>query len=187
MPDTPRIEELRRRIDLDPASVIFADLAEEYRREHRFIEAIHTCRLGLARHPRFLSARVTLGRCLMEINDLESAQAELEQVRRVAPTNIGALQALAGLYERKGLATEALDCHRAAVDLARHAPTLKAPGVVKALDAFTDRVPATDRPARPADVDVSDVVAETEPADMAAVQALERFLLAVQTTQDQHH
>jgi tetratricopeptide (TPR) repeat protein len=125
VPENPRIDELRRRIDMDPASIAFAELAEEYRRAQRVGEAIQTCRIGLARHPSYLSARVTLGRCLMEINDLESAQAELEQVRRVAPQNVGAIQALAEVYERRGLGGEALECYRTALDLAGRDPSLR--------------------------------------------------------------
>ena len=62
MAENPRIEELRRRVQMDPASIAFAALAEEYRRQGRHEEAIQTCRGGLQRHPSYLSARVTLGR-----------------------------------------------------------------------------------------------------------------------------
>ena len=44
MADSPRIEELKRRVQSDPASIAFAALAEEYRRAGRFEEAIETCR-----------------------------------------------------------------------------------------------------------------------------------------------
>ena len=64
--ESTRLEELRRRVDLDPASVSFAALAEEYRRAGRFDQAIATCRAGLARHPDYVLARVTLGRALMD-------------------------------------------------------------------------------------------------------------------------
>ena len=51
MTDTPRLEELKRRVQRDPASISFAALAEEYRRLGMFAEAIETCRAGLLRHP----------------------------------------------------------------------------------------------------------------------------------------
>ena len=60
MADSPRIEDLRRRIQKDPASIAFAQLAEEYRRAGQYAEAIDVCRAGLALHPGYLSARVTL-------------------------------------------------------------------------------------------------------------------------------
>ena len=72
MADNPRIEELRRRVQKDPASIAFAQLAEEYRRAGNYEDAIATCRAGLAVHPGYLSARVTLGRALLEMNDFAS-------------------------------------------------------------------------------------------------------------------
>ena len=65
--DNPRIEELRRRIQKDPASIAFAQLAEEHRRAGEFEEAVRVCRAGLAQHPAYLSARITLGRALLEM------------------------------------------------------------------------------------------------------------------------
>ena len=88
-----RLEELKRRVERDPATVSFAALAEEYRRLGRFAEAIETCRAGLQRHPSYTSARVTLGRALIELGDLDTAAAELEQVLRVAPENLAAIRA----------------------------------------------------------------------------------------------
>ena len=102
MPDTPRIEELKRRVVQDPASIAFAALADEYRRAGRFQDAIETCRAGLLRHPSYLSARVTLGRALLEIGELGEAEAELEQVLRAAPENLAAIRALADIHRRRG-------------------------------------------------------------------------------------
>ena len=97
-----RLEELKRRVERDPATVSFAALAEEYRRLGRFAEAIETCRAGLQRHPSYASARVTLGRALIELGDLDTAAAELEQVLRVAPENLAAIRALADIHARRG-------------------------------------------------------------------------------------
>lgn len=101
MPDNPRIDELRRRVDKDPASIAFAQLAEEYRRAGENEDAIRVCRGGLAQHPGYLSARVTLGRALLETGQFDDAQAELEQVMRVAPDNLAAIRALAEIHQRR--------------------------------------------------------------------------------------
>lgn len=106
MAENPRIEELRRRVDSDPASIAFAALAEEYRRTGRHEEAIETCRTGLQRHPAYLSARVTLGRALIEVGDLDSARTELETVLKTAPENLAAIRGLAQIHERQGHSTE---------------------------------------------------------------------------------
>jgi tetratricopeptide (TPR) repeat protein len=102
MADTARIEELRRRVQTDPASIAFAALAEEYRRAGQFDDAIATCRTGLQRHPAYLSARVTLGRSLLETDRYDEARQELEQVLRAAPENLAAIRALAEIHHRVG-------------------------------------------------------------------------------------
>jgi tetratricopeptide (TPR) repeat protein len=98
--ESARIEELRRRVGSDPASVAFAVLAEEYRRAGRYDDAIATCRTGLGRHPSYVSARVTLGRALVETGNYEDARHEFEHVLRLAPENLAAIRALAALHER---------------------------------------------------------------------------------------
>jgi tetratricopeptide (TPR) repeat protein len=100
MLDTELIEQLRRRVQLNPASIAFAALAEEYRRAGRHEDAIETCRLGLRRHPAYLTPRVTLGRALLALGRYGEARAELEGVLRVAPDHPAARLALDELEAR---------------------------------------------------------------------------------------
>ena len=102
MAENPRIEELKRRVQSDPASIAFAALAEEFRRAGRFEEAIATCTAGLVRHPSYLSAHVTLGRALIEVGRFEDAREELEHVLRLAPENLAAIRGLAEIHHRRG-------------------------------------------------------------------------------------
>jgi tetratricopeptide (TPR) repeat protein len=125
MIDNPRIEDLRRRVQKDPASIAFAQLAEEYRRAGQFSDAVEICRAGLGTHPGYLSARVTLGRALIELDDLESAQLELETVLHGAPENLSAIRGLAEIHHRRGALNEALTHYRAALGLARNDPELE--------------------------------------------------------------
>jgi tetratricopeptide (TPR) repeat protein len=106
VPENPRIEELRRRVLADPASIAFAALAEEFRRVGALQDAIETCRTGLQRHPAYLSARVTLGRALIETGDYDAAREELETVLRSAPENLAAIRGLAQIKEQLGHSTE---------------------------------------------------------------------------------
>lgn len=106
MAENPRIEELRRRVQADSASIAFAALAEEFRRIGRYQDAIDTCRTGLQRHPAYLSARVTLGRSLIETGDYDAAREELQTVLRSAPENIAAIRGLEQIHERLGHSTE---------------------------------------------------------------------------------
>lgn len=102
MPDSPRIEELKRRVQSDPASIAFAALAEEYRRAERYVEAIDACKAGLVRHPSYLSAHVTLGRAFIEVGRLQDARQELEYVLKLAPENLAAIRGLAEIHRRMG-------------------------------------------------------------------------------------
>ena len=109
MSDNPRIDELRRRVEKDPTSIAFAQLAEEYRRSGDFQQAVKVCRDGLARHPGYLSAQVTLGRALMELGEYNEAGRELEAVLQVAPDNLAAIRARAEIHQRRGNAPEPID------------------------------------------------------------------------------
>lgn len=125
MADNPRIEELRGRVQKDPSSIAFAQLGEEYRRAGRFDEAIKTCRTGLVRHPGYLSARVTLGRALIETDELDAAEAELSHVLKSSPENLAAIRGLADIHHRRGNLAPALTFYRRALSLARHDPDLE--------------------------------------------------------------
>ncbi len=101
MTDRFKLEQLRRRVGANPASIAFAGLAEEYRRAGMLDEAIAACRAGLRRHPAYLSARVTLGTALIEAGQLDEAAAELERVLRSAPENLAAIRGLAHIQGLK--------------------------------------------------------------------------------------
>ena len=125
MGDRQRINDLRRRLQKDPASIAFAQLAEECRRAGQYQESIEVCRAGLAMHPTYLSARVTLGRALIELNLIDDAQTELEVVLKSAPDNLAAIRGLAAIHHRRGAMPEALAQYRAALLLARNDPDLQ--------------------------------------------------------------
>mgnify|MGYP001164766170 CR=1 FL=1 len=125
MVDQSRLEDLRRRVQKDPASIAFAQLAEEYRRAGQYTESVDACRAGLALHPGYLSARVTLGRALIELDQLDDAQQQLETVLKSAPENLAAIRGLAEIHHRRGALPEALAQYQAALALARNDPELE--------------------------------------------------------------
>jgi tetratricopeptide (TPR) repeat protein len=112
--DNPRIEELRRRIQKDPASIAFAQLAEEHRRAGQYDDAVRVCRAGLAQHPAYLSARITLGRALLEMGRYDEAVSEFEYVLKAAPDNLTAVRELADISQRRGVAREDAEQRRRA-------------------------------------------------------------------------
>jgi predicted Zn-dependent protease len=95
--DDSRIRDLERRVEHDPASIAFAQLAEEYRRAGRLDDAIRVARAGLARHQTYPSVRVTLGRALLAQGRLDEARVEFEAAATEAPDHIAATRALTEL------------------------------------------------------------------------------------------
>ena len=170
MADSPRVEQLKRRVSADPASIAFAALAEEYRKEGRYPEAIETCRVGLQRHPAYLSARVTLGRALIGIGDYDAARLELEAVLRVAPENLAAIRAMADIYSR--------------LQEIEDAPPDDLEGIVAEAQPLIDGDPAAEPPPappaapRPAPIQLVSMEPERH-AHHAAIGRLERFLAAI--------
>lgn len=133
MADLDRLDDLRRRVQKDPASLVFAQLAEEYRRAGRYEDAIRICRDGLGRHPAYLSARVTLGRALLALGEMDPAEDELQTVLQAAPDNLAALRGLGEIHQQRGHIDDALCRYRAAHALAPQDPELAR--AVSALEA----------------------------------------------------
>ena len=174
MGETTRLEELKRRVDADPASIAFASLAEEYRRAARFEEAVEASRAGLRFHPTYVSARVTLGRSLMELGLYDQAERELHVVARSTPDNLAARRALGDLYWRQGDPGRALEQLRLASGLAPGDGELAE--MVRELELEVAALqPAVEDPVG------ADVGADVAPvtAQAAAIEALERFYRAI--------
>ena len=125
MVESSRLEDLRRRVQKDPASIAFAQLAEECRRSGQMREAVEVCRAGLAIHPGYLSARVTLGRAFLALGRLDTAHVELSLVLKSAPENLAAIRGLAEIYRQRGALPEALEQYQTALTLAPNEPELE--------------------------------------------------------------
>ena len=137
MADSPRVQELRRRIQQDPASLAFAPLAEELRRAGRLDEAVQFCRAGLALHPEYTTARATLGRALIDRGDLDAALVELTAVLAAAPDHLSALKGVAEIHARRGEPIEPLHTPVTPPAAGDDGP---AAVVVRRLELFLDRV-----------------------------------------------
>src|SRR5918993_788102 len=96
------LEQLRRRMQSHATPTAFVALAEEHRRAGRFGEAIAVCRDGLERYPAYVSARVTLGRALLDSGDVAAAVSELEHAVAQAPDNLAAARALEAAHAALG-------------------------------------------------------------------------------------
>jgi tetratricopeptide (TPR) repeat protein len=121
-----RIDELRRRLEHDPGSRLFAQLAEEHRKAGDLAEAIRVARAGLALHPVYPSARLTLGRALLDSGEGAGARQELEQALRQAPDNILASRFLAQALLSLGDLEGALKQYSSTLKMAPGDPQLTA-------------------------------------------------------------
>jgi tetratricopeptide (TPR) repeat protein len=167
--DPHRLDDLRRRVHKDPASLAFAQLAEECRRVGQLHEAVRVCRQGLAHHPDYLSARVTLGRALIGLEHFDQAAAELSSVLRTAPENLAALRGLAELHDRQGQCVEALEFYRSAQ---RFAP------LDSEIAAAIERLEREAVPVAPLPAPPSDAAPASGPSP--ALPVLERWLNAIE-------
>jgi tetratricopeptide (TPR) repeat protein len=84
----PEIAKYLSILSKDPGSMVFAPLAEAYRKAGMLDEAIATAQDGLKLHPNYLSGMVALGRAYFEKGMLKEAREELERVIKMAPDNI---------------------------------------------------------------------------------------------------
>jgi tetratricopeptide (TPR) repeat protein len=178
MGETSRLEELKRRVEADPASIAFASLAEEYRRAARFEEAVEASRAGLRFHPTYVSARVTLGRSLMELGLYDQAERELHVVARSTPDNLAARRALGDLYWRQADLGRALEQLKLASGLAPGDGELSEMVRELELEVAAAEPPALEPPPLEAVAAASPVEAEPSQAT-AAIEALERFYRAI--------
>ncbi|MCI0612844.1 hypothetical protein L0244_07625 [bacterium] len=95
---TPAIDKLLKKLEKEPNSLIFLQLAEEYRKESYYDDALFICAEGLRRHPNYWSARVALGRIHKEMGHSDLAREELEKVIQAVPDNLLANKLLGDIY-----------------------------------------------------------------------------------------
>lgn len=108
MDENARTGELRRKLEKDPGSRLFAQLAEELRKDGKHDEAISVARKGLEKNPNYPSARLTLARALLDSGRPAEAKPELEAIVKVSPDNIMASRLLGDALAELGETAQAL-------------------------------------------------------------------------------
>src|SRR4051794_31688569 len=104
----PKIEEVRVWVKTDPKNRIFYPLAEELRKVSQFTEAEQVLHTGLANHPTYLSAWVSLGRVSRDLGKNEEAVDALTKALQLDPGNVVAARILADAYLALGEKVEAI-------------------------------------------------------------------------------
>jgi len=111
MDDPGLAEAIRRqeeRLQRDPGSLAFAQLADLYRKVGRTREAVTLCREGLARYPHYTTARLILAKTLAVEGTLAEALAETSAILEVAPKDVQAHRLAAELQRRLGRVDQAV-------------------------------------------------------------------------------
>ncbi len=99
---TPEIKKYRAMLDENPASRVFATLAEVYRKQGMHDEAIGLCLKGLKYHPDYLSGRVVLGLAYFDKGMVKEASEELERVVSEKPDHLMATKVLGDVLLMNG-------------------------------------------------------------------------------------
>lgn len=91
----------------DPASLVYAALAEALRRRGQRDEALRVALEGLARHPHHADGHDCLARIYADLGDVERARLAWTKALEIAPEHTGALRGLAFVLFRRGEARAA--------------------------------------------------------------------------------
>lgn len=96
------IRRYEERLARDPTSLVFATLADLYRKAGRISEAVALCREGLKRVPRYTTARLILAKAHLAAGELDAARAELNAILELSPGDAQCHRLLAEVHRRRG-------------------------------------------------------------------------------------
>ena len=97
--DFSEIARLSERLNKDPKSRIFVQLADAYRKSNMIDEALEILNKGLTFHPNYPLAHLILGKCHFDKRQYEQAKESFEKTLSYDPQNIVALRMLAQTCE----------------------------------------------------------------------------------------
>lgn len=109
-PDPSLTEEIRRFEDQyrsQPDSLVFARLADAYRKAGEPERALEVLQGGLARHPDYPSGHIVNARTLQDLGRLDEAAAAFRRVLQLDAQNLVAVRELARSADERGDLTEA--------------------------------------------------------------------------------
>jgi tetratricopeptide (TPR) repeat protein len=112
---TAAIRRHEERLQRDPSSLAFAQLADLYRKAGRGSDAVALCREGLARYPQYATARLILTKALLGEGDQAGALAEVGRLLESAPHDAEAQRLAAEINRRAGRLEAAVEHLEAAI------------------------------------------------------------------------
>lgn len=111
------IRRQEERLNRDPGSLAFAQLADLYRKAGRARDAIALCRDGLVRYPHYTTARLILAKALAAEGELEPALAETRAILDLSPRDVQCHRLAAEIHRRLGRIDETVTHLETAVRL----------------------------------------------------------------------
>ena len=114
---SPEIEQLSEKLQADPKSRVFAQLADAYRKANLLDEAIDTAKKGLEVHPKYAIAHLVLGRCYLAKGMFALAREEFDLTIKNDPQNMVGYKLLGETYEKQNMYPDAIKYYQLVMDL----------------------------------------------------------------------
>lgn len=95
---SPKIEEYSKILEKNPSSLVFLNLADEYRKGKLFQEAIMVLEEGIKKNPNSVPALYLLGEIYFELTQLEKAKDCIEKLMKLKDDNVNAMKLLSKIY-----------------------------------------------------------------------------------------
>lgn len=111
-PPAETIRQYEKALQKDPASKVFAPLADAYRELGRLPEAEALARDGIRRHPEYVGGYLALARVFISNRRSEDAEGCLKKAIEVSPENLLAYQLLGQVYVELKRPQDALKAHK---------------------------------------------------------------------------
>ena len=110
VPDSPTSDEIRRfeeQVRDQPESLVFARLADAYRKAGQPERALAVLEDGLYRHPNYPSGHIVRARALRDMGRVDETLEAFRRVLELDGANLVAIRELAGLADERGDVGEA--------------------------------------------------------------------------------
>ena len=96
------IRRQEERLEREPTSAVFSQLAELYRRAGRTADVVACCREWLSRHPRDAAGRLALARGLADEGHVDAAAGQVRALLELEPGDVESHRFLAELARQRG-------------------------------------------------------------------------------------
>ncbi len=108
-----------------PDSLLFARLADAYRKEGNIVQAIQICEQGLKNYPYYITARILLGRCYLEQQRYGEAIEAFSLVCIADRRNHTAIKMLADIFLEQGMQEKAGKLYAILLKMDPENPTIR--------------------------------------------------------------